>query len=329
MRLIFLILFAQIALLADAQVMVIERCKFGQPLLDALVDGHSPDSTLGYSRARDILYSEIDNVGNNLSGIYTNFTVTLDPNDDPTNSAYQNGQGINAEHVFPQSLGAGNEPMRSDLHNIFPSRAFVNTVRGSCPFGEINDNDTESWFYLEDELNFIPNSNIDFYSEKDAEDCTFEPRESVKGDIARAMFYFYTIYNNVADDDFFEPQMEVLFAWHELDPVDDKELDRTVEIGNRQGNRNPFVIDSSLVRRAYFEADASYPNGDINCYQGTISNTQVEDSNWVKLQSNIIEDEVIILSDENLESVQILDILGHKIQSQSKGKIKSFRILKL
>ena len=40
------------------------------------------------------------------------------------------------------------------------------------------------------------NTQVDNDNEK------FEPREDVKGNIARSMFYFYTIYNNVANQNF-------------------------------------------------------------------------------------------------------------------------------
>ena len=50
--------------------------------------------------------------------------------------------------------------------------------------------------------NSIPNQFIDEYSEVDNDNEKFEPREDVKGNIARSMFYFYTIYNNVADQNF-------------------------------------------------------------------------------------------------------------------------------
>ena len=171
----------------------IEPCKFGQSLITALRTHYTPTQTLGYSNARDTLYSQIDNNGLNLSCIYSNFTVTLDPTIDPSISAFQGGNGINAEHVYPQSKGASQEPARSDMHNIRPSRVQVNSARGSCVFDEVADSDTEFWFYLNTQLTTIPNSNIDQYSEKDEEDCRFEPQESSKGDIARAVFYFYTI----------------------------------------------------------------------------------------------------------------------------------------
>lgn len=307
-----IILFLLICTSLSAQE-IIEPCKFGQPLIDAIQDGYTPDNPLGYGPARDILYSQIDNVGNDLSGVYSNFTVTLDPSEDPSVSAFQNGNGINAEHVFPQSLGASEEPMRSDLHNIFPSRVDVNSARGNCRFGEIEDSDTDKWFYLDMQINSTPTSEIDNYSEKDEEDCVFEPREVVKGDIARAMFYFYATYQSTANDNFFEQQKTLLYDWHILDPVDDKETQRNLLIANQQGNLNPFISDSTLVRRAFFEADASYPDGDDNCYSTVTSTAEVGAAAWVKLNNNVIEEELILRSERSQGNIFILRLNGQQV----------------
>lgn len=292
---------------------IIEPCKFGQDLLDALKLNYTPNNPLGYGEARDILYSEIDNNGLELSGIYTDFTVTLEAGADPSVSAFQNGQGINAEHVYPQSLGAGDEPARSDLHNIFPSKVSVNASRASCPFKEIEDNDTDAWFYLNMQSSSIPSSDIDNYSEKDEEDCFFEPRENVKGDIARAMFYFYGIYQVTADainSSYLQNQKAVLYQWHLADPVDIVERERDSLIMLQQGNHNPFIRDSSLVRRAYFMADATYPEGDANCFNAT---TDVEDLfalNEVRILSNKVSDVLRLESDVENTLATIYNLQG-------------------
>lgn len=297
---------------------VIEPCKFGQPLVDAVQDIYTPASTLGYGPARDILYSEIDNNGLDLSGIYTNFTVTLVAGEDPSQSAFQDGDGINAEHVYPQSLGAGDEPARSDLHNIFPSKVNVNASRGNCIYTEIEDSDTDSWFYLSSQLSNTPSSDIDLYSEKDEEDCGFEPRESVKGDIARAMFYFYTIYQseaNAADPNYFSSQKDILYQWHLEDPVDAVEQRRDSLINLKQGNHNPFIIDSTLVWRAYFMGDASYPEGDPECF-GAITNVEsVNVVDWVSVPSNFIDHTLLIYSKKNQGNIAIYDLQGRLVLS--------------
>jgi len=80
----------------------------GQPLLIHVVNNYKTSTTLGYTDARDILYGTIDlKDGNQLSGVYTGYTITLDPLLDPSTDAYN--QGINCEHTWPQSMGAGNE----------------------------------------------------------------------------------------------------------------------------------------------------------------------------------------------------------------------------
>ncbi len=302
-----LVLWTSIALQAQE---FIEPCKYGQSLIDALQTAYTPNNPLGYGPGRDILYSTIDNDGLELSCIYTDFTVTLDPNEDPSVSAFSGG--INAEHVYPQSLGAGDEPARSDLHNIFPSKVNVNESRGSCPFGEIVDSDTEKWFYLNTQLSSIPTSNIDFYSEKDEEDCVFEPREDSKGNIARAVFYFYAIYQSIADDNFFHLQKEVLLQWHFADPADEAELRRNNLIAAEQGNENPFISDATLAQRAFFEADGSFPEGDSNCLTTDIE--EWTDTNWVQIVSNLVQDEVIIEATKSIENVVLLDIHGRMIR---------------
>ena len=74
----------------------------GQPLLIHVVNNYKTSTTLGYTDARDILYGTIDlKDGNQLSGVYTGYTITLDPLLDPSTNAYE--QGINCEHTYPQS----------------------------------------------------------------------------------------------------------------------------------------------------------------------------------------------------------------------------------
>lgn len=318
MKYFSIILFIIFAVTSFAQELI-EPCKFGQPLIIALQDTYTPDNPLGYGPARDILYAEIDNNGLELSGIYTSFTVTLDPNEDPSVSAFQNGAGLNAEHVYPQSLGAANEPAKSDLHNIFPSKVNVNASRGNCPYDEIEDTDTDIWYYLGMQSNNIPLAEIEKYSEKDEEDCVFEPREEVKGNIARAMFYFYAIYQSNADaidPDYLSNQKETLFQWHVVDPVDAVEKERDSLIALQQGNNNPFIIDSTLVWRAYFEPDASYPEGDPNCYGSTTSTYLLNDEDWVSISSNFVQDELIIHAEKDNGTVLLFDLQGRLIRKQ-------------
>ncbi len=228
----------------------------GQELWDYVVENYKTSSTLGYNTCRDIMYSEIDlKEGNQLTGVYSGYTITLDLTQDPSTNAY--AQGINCEHTFPQSMGAGDEPMKSDMHHLFPTKSNVNSSRGNDPFEEIPDEETHIWYRNEYSQTSIPLENIDEYAEKynppNQGEERFEPREEQKGNTARAMFYFYSMYSEIADDDFWELQKETLMDWHYYDEADDIETERTWKIADYQdGLPNPFVLDSTLARRIWY-----------------------------------------------------------------------------
>ena len=229
----------------------------GQSLLDFVVANYKTTTTMGYNTARDTLYGVIDLKENNqLSCIYTGYTITLYVTDpDPSTDAYN--QGINCEHSWPQSMGAGSEPQKSDMHHLFPCKSNVNSSRGNDPFADIQDSDTDKWYRNDYYQETIPTEYIDEYAEKynppDPSNERFEPREDHKGDAARAMFYFFAMYNSVADTDFWNIQKDVFLDWHYYDPVDEWEENRTWAIAGYQDNLpNPFVLDSTLARRIWF-----------------------------------------------------------------------------
>lgn len=189
---------------------------------------------------------------------YTGWFVPFD-NDPPQNANQEvfNGgadSGLNQEHVWPRAELGSPETSERDLHHLFPARVDVNGDRGSLPFAEIDDALTTTWYADGVETSTAPTADRNLYSELRS-DTAFEPRESVKGEIARAMFYVATMYPGEADLAWFQPQQRTLFEWHRADPVDAAEQDRTVAIAGFQGGtdrENPFVLDSTLVRRAFF-----------------------------------------------------------------------------
>ena len=242
--------------LSFSQEIIIGVGTAGQPLLDYVLLNYKSSSTLGYNNARDVMYSIIDlEDDNSLKGIYTNYTIFIDPAQDPRPQT--NAFNMNCEHSWPQSMGAGSEPQKSDLHHLYPARGNVNSSRGNKHFADIDDNDTDKWWRFDYYETSIPNEFIDEFSEVDNGNGVFEPREDVKGNIARSMFYFYTMYNDVADTNFFNIQKETLYDWHRQDPVDANELNRTLAIAGYQENKpNPYVVDSTLVRRIWFEEES-------------------------------------------------------------------------
>jgi len=225
-------------------------------LFEAIRGSYTPSNVLSYGMARDTMFSKIYNVNDSLTGVYSGHQIYLDPTEDPTQAAFMNGSnnGINTEHTYPRSKGADNGNARSDMHHLFPTRTPVNSARGSFPFAEINDSSTDTWFRNNQAQSSIPSSDIiDEFSE--SRNGSFEVREDFKGNVARAVFYFYTMYRNQAnsaDPNFFEIQRATLLRWHQEDPVDQKEYDRTFQIADYQsGKPNPFILDTLLAYRIY------------------------------------------------------------------------------
>jgi len=200
--------------------------------------------TLGYSTARVYLYNYIDNENNIITGVYSGYEVNSTYGGTTTYPA-----PINCEHTIPQSFFNEADPMVSDIHHLFPTYENWNSTRSNYPLAEIDDNATAKWMYLNQSQTTIPSSNIDLYSEYAS--STFEPREDHKGNAARAIFYFYTMYPTQAGDISQVADINTLYQWHLDDPVDAMEIERNGEVETYQGNRNPYIDYPELVARAW------------------------------------------------------------------------------
>ena len=253
---IILLLFASVSLGQD----IIGDGLYGDELINFLRENYKTSTTLGYTNARDTMYLNIDRIDGQVKGVYTNFSVALPATGvDPSTHLYENG--INCEHVWPRSMYEGEEPLKSDMHALRPCKDNVNSARNNKPFSEIVDAETITWYWQNSQTSSIPSSNIDEYSENHS--SYFEPREDRKGDIARTMFYFYTMYVVEADEYFFMVQKDILKIWHDQDPVNAEEISRTWQIANYQEDKpNPFILDETLVERAYFYEGSL--QGDMN-----------------------------------------------------------------
>ncbi|MEH2362233.1 endonuclease [Nostoc sp.] len=219
-------------------------------LVKELAKEYTPSKTLNYDRARDQMFGIIDNQTGIVTDIYASYPIRLIGNGDPSQEADK--LGLNTEHVWPQSKGANKGNAQSDLHHLFPARENINSERGNKPFGDIADTSTKKWYRNDIVQSTIPSSAIDEFSESTSSE--FEPREKVKGDIARAIFYFYTIYRDQAkkvDENYFQNQRQTLCKWNQQDLPDITEIERSDAIAEFQGNENPFVLDVTLGERAY------------------------------------------------------------------------------
>lgn len=219
--------------------------KSGRELLQALFQIISKQRDLGYNGARDQMFGWIDDPQgiDTIECVYT--ARRLSGVTDRT-SAFRNGQGLNTEHTWPQSMGAKFGLPKSDLHHLFPTDIRANSARGNAPFGEVM-----SPALLLPELPLTQDQTRTGLDERGM--TVFEPRDVHKGNAARAILYFYTRYGlkpsgtiSLAN---FQREKAVLVKWHAEDPVDDAERLRNDGIYKAQGNRNPFVDHPEFVER--------------------------------------------------------------------------------
>ncbi|MEO1091138.1 MAG: endonuclease [Pseudomonadota bacterium] len=151
----------------------------------------------------------------------------------------------NREHVWPRNRGFRRERdlAHNDLHHVRATDGWCNERRGSRDFA-------------------AGGRPLDGCAARST-DRTFEPRDQVKGDVARMLFYMDVRYNG----DGRTPDLQLvdgtgtsgtelgrlctLLAWHEQDPPDAFEQVRHERIADIQGNRNPFVDDPSLPALVY------------------------------------------------------------------------------
>ena len=257
----------------------------GDDLVTRLATAYRPSGLLSYNEARDTMYSKVyRDTDGNVTCLYTGHTIFLPPDVDPSAFLYNNSDlnGITAEHLYPQSKGAGEGDARSDMHSLVPAIWRVNEARSNYPFGEVPDDETDHWYAYTEDLEEIPTTDIDNYSERlnggFGNPGRFEPRETVKGDVARAVFYFYTMYKKEADDadpDYFYEMKDILFEWHQQDPVDSLEYVLNFEKAKyQQGKLNPYILDCTLVKRAYF-ADSGI---EVDCSKDFTLSTDKENS---------------------------------------------------
>lgn len=196
----------------------------------------------GYAQARDEMFGEVDDLDgdNKVEDLFTG-----DLRGPITGRKDAFDHGFNTEHTWPQSKGATGIA-QSDLHHLRPSDIRTNERRGSHPYGDVVD---ASW---------TTGSGVDQakLGVDEIGRTVFEPRQSIKGDVARGLLYFFTRYDQSRPGRFtlenFKTELPTLLKWHAQDPVTDAERLRNQAVFEVQGNRNPFVDRPELVDQVDF-----------------------------------------------------------------------------
>ena len=113
--------------------------------------------------------------------------------------------------------------MLADMHNLFPTIGEVNRSRSNYPMSIIKGEERKFG-----ECDFeIKNKKI-------------EPRESIRGNIARV--YMYMNYSYPGKGIISKKNKKLFDTWNINDPVDSWECERAKIIGKIQGNKNIFVL---------------------------------------------------------------------------------------
>ncbi|WP_425590527.1 endonuclease [Fictibacillus enclensis] len=207
--------------------------KTGAALKSALHNIIDDHTEISYDAVWDALRhtDEDPNNKNNVILLYTG----------RSQSKTTNGGGVddwNREHVWAKSHGDFGTSMGpgTDLHHLRATDVSVNSSRGNLDFDNSGTEHSEA------------KGN---YSDSDS----WEPRDAVKGDVARMIFYMAVRYegdsgepdlemnNNVNNGSApYIGKMSVLLQWNDQDPVDSMERHRNDVIYNDyQHNRNPFI----------------------------------------------------------------------------------------
>lgn len=159
---------------------------------------------------------------------------------------YNSGNGWSREHVWAKSRGDFGTAIGpgTDVHAIRPADISVNAARNNRWFAdcaeEYIDADGPTGSYT---------SSSGWY---------WQPRDAVKGDVARMIFYMAVRYDgengeldlqvidSIPSDNFtnlpIHAKISDLLQWHLDDPVNDWERNRNdIIYYNYQNNRNPFI----------------------------------------------------------------------------------------
>ena len=207
---------------------------------------------LTYSEVWSLLtYSDEDpNNSDNVIEIYSGNSIAKFSNGSGTQSS--DPDAWNREHIWAKSHGFPDRAQMAytDAHHLRPADISINSARGNYDFAEGGVPLAEAPANMYDETL-----------------KTWEPRDAVKGDVARMMFYMDLRYEGAAADN--TPDLILvdnigtengtaefgklctLYQWHLNDPVDATETRRNTAVYEYQGNRNPFIDHPEWLATLY------------------------------------------------------------------------------
>ncbi|MCG6189125.1 endonuclease [Maribellus maritimus] len=216
---------------------------------------------------------------------------------------YNNGNGWSREHVWAKSHGDFGTTMGAgtDAHHLRPADITVNSARNNKDF------DNGGSLYIDGD------GATECYSDADS----WQPRDAVKGDVARMLFYMAIRYEGEngepdlelvdqvntfdlnEDGKGYMGKLSTLLAWNIEDPVDSFEIHRNNVVYSFQGNRNPFIDHPEYVNEIW-----------------TVTSTHVINEPQIKIYPNPAKDYLNIeLFNNNPAKGTVYNLSGEKIIS--------------
>lgn len=206
-----------------------------------------------------------------------------------------NGDVWNREHVWCTSLtnelysGSNPKYAGADIHHLRLSYASINQSRSNSLFGEIKDSGVAKYYNLSTGSVSGANSSngifwgyidesIDATTASSSKEGVFEPKDDVKGDVARIVLYMYMHYSKeVSANSTYdkagnllltnivytpsktkEAALNLLMRWHNSDPVDEGyEVYRNEYCYGLTGVRNPFIDNPEYVDAIWGDSTSS------------------------------------------------------------------------
>lgn len=257
----------------------------GDNLLEglALISQDNHKTFTSYDSLRSALaYSDEDpNDTSKIIDFYTGWSIS---------NKWDGGDTWNREHVWCQSLSGelyGTSYAGSDIHHIRP---LISSINGDRSNGLYTDREScgssislTEYFYNGKSTGCY-NKGHDYW----------EPRDSVKGDVARILMYMYMHYSNEVSNNagyrvdsknisgdlkitniVYTSQKnadacwDLLIKWNALDPVNDFESNRNNYCASVTGVRNPFIDHEEFANMIW---NSSY-NG-----EGALNDTEIPDT---------------------------------------------------
>ena len=213
--------------------------------------------------------------------------------------------GINREHLWAKSRGfeaAGGAGARGDPMHLVASDGISNRIHNAYSFGYVDKTKTSD---LEIPSPDYAKGNCFGISKTLGSGKVFEPQDSDKGDVARALFYMVARYNALDGDtqiDQDNPNLHLgnytwdgkaasynstatnpgeygilsdLLEWNRIDPPDEYEIHRNnLLFNNFTNNRNPF-IDFPYWAEIAFGGSSRVANPQTDKINSTLPNATV------------------------------------------------------